>query len=97
MAKEENILNRILWRYYSDEEILNIQRQIVANLSPWSASVSSRWIMRGLNNPEILHWLRSVEESAPETVFQNLFATAERELPGHRFLRIQEALEGAMA
>jgi hemerythrin-like domain-containing protein len=97
MAKEENILNKILWRYYSDEEILDIQRKIVANLSPWSASVSSRWMIRGLNNPEIVRWLRSVEESAPETVFQNLFATAEKELPEHRFRRVQEALEAVMA
>jgi hemerythrin-like domain-containing protein len=97
MAKEESILNKILWRYYSDEEILDIQKKIVANLSPWSASVSSRWIIRGLNNPEIVRWLRSVEESAPETVFQNLFATAEKELPAHRFRRVQEALEGVMA
>jgi hypothetical protein len=93
MSKEESILNKILWRYYSDEEILDIQKKIVANLSPWSASVSSGWIIRGLNNPEILRWLKSVEESAPETVFQNLFATAERELPEHRFRQVQEAFE----
>lgn len=94
MAKEESILNKILWRYYSDEEILDIQKKIVANLSPWSASVGSKWMMRGLNNPEIVRWLRAVEESAPEAIFQNLFATAERELPVQRFRRVQEALVG---
>jgi hypothetical protein len=97
MAKEESILNKILWRYYSDEEILGIQRKIVAGLSPWSASVGTRWMMRGLNNPEIIHWLKTVEESAPEAVFQNLFATAEKELSEHRFRQVQEALEEVMA
>ena len=97
MAKEENILNKILWRYYSDEEILVIQHEIVASLSPWSAKTGSLWMMRGLNNPEIVRWLRTVEDSAPESVFQNLFATAERELPEHRFRQVLEALtEGVM-
>lgn len=97
MAKEENILNKILWRYYSDEEILVIQHEIVASLSPWAAKTSSLWMMRGLNNPEIVRWLRTIEDSAPESVFQNLFATAERELPEHRFRQVLEALtEGVM-
>ena len=97
MSKEENILNKILWRYYSDDEILAIQKKILASLSPWSAATGSRWMMRGLNNPEIVRWLRSVEESAPESVFQNLFATAEKELPEHRFRRVLETLtEGVM-
>ena len=92
MAKEENILNKILWRYYSDEEILAIQNNILASLSPWSAAAGSRWMMRGLNNPEIVRWLRSVEESAPEAVFKKLFVTAESELPAHRFRQVLEAL-----
>jgi hypothetical protein len=92
MAKEETILNKILWRYYTDDEILNIQHNIVASLSPWSAETSSRWMMRGMNTPEIVLWLRAVEDSAPEGVFQNLFATAEKELPEHRFRQVLEAL-----
>ena len=97
MAKEENILNKILWRYYPDEEILVIQHNIVAGLSPWAAKTGSVWMMRGLNNPEIVRWLRTVEDSASESVFQNLFATAERELPDHRFRQVLEALtQGAM-
>ena len=97
MSKEESILNKILWRYYSDEDILGIQQKILASLSPWSAATSSRWMMRGLNNPEIVRWLRTVEESAPETVFLNLFATAEKELPDERFRQVLEALtEGVM-
>jgi hemerythrin-like domain-containing protein len=97
MAKEENILNKILWRYYSDEEILVIQHNIVASLSPWSAKTGSMWMMRGLNNPEIVRWLRAVEDSAAEPVFQNLFATAEKELPEQRFRQVLESLtEGVM-
>ena len=97
MSKEETILNKILWRYYSDEEILAIQKNILASLTPWSATNGSRWMMRGLNNPEIVGWLKSVEESAPEAAFQKLFAIAERELPERRFRHVLETLtEGVM-
>jgi hypothetical protein len=97
MSKEETILNKILWRYYSDGEILAIQKNILASLTPWSATNGSRWMMRGLNNPEIVGWLKSVEESAPEAAFQKLFAIAERELPERRFRHVLESLtEGVM-
>jgi hypothetical protein len=97
MAKEENILNKVLWRYYSDEQIIEIQTNIVAHLSPKSSEIGTRWMMRGLNNPEIVRWLKSVEESAPEIVFQKLFSTAEKELSEVRFRQVLELLtEGVM-
>src|SRR6186713_143079 len=92
MSKEETILNKILWRYYSDGEILAIQKNILASLTPWSATNGRRWMMRGLNNSEIVGWLKSVEESAPEAAFQKLFAIAERELPERRFRHVLESL-----
>ena len=92
MSKEENILNKILWRYYSDDEILSIQEDILASLTTWSSTNTSRWMMRGLNNTEIVSWLKSVEESAPEASFQKLFTIAQRELPEHRFSHVLESL-----
>ena len=97
MANEETMLNKILWRYYSEEEILTIQNNILANLTPWSATNASRWMVRGLNNPEIVSWLRSVEESAPEAAFQKLFSIAESELPERRSRQVLESFtEGVM-
>jgi len=54
-------------------------------------------MMRGLNNPEIVGWFKSIEESASEAAFQKLFAIAERELPERRFRHVLETLtEGVM-
>ena len=96
MSKEENILNNILWRYYSDEEILAIQTDILSSITPWSAANGSRWMMRGLNNAEIVSWLKSVEESAPEAAFQKLFSIAKRELPERRFRHVLESVTEEM-
>jgi iron-sulfur cluster repair protein YtfE (RIC family) len=97
MAKEEKVLNPILWRYYTDNELMAITQQIIANVPQEYMAQYSKWMMRGLNNAEIAGWLRGVEKNAPEVVFQSLFVTAEKELPERRFRLVLESLtEGAM-
>jgi iron-sulfur cluster repair protein YtfE (RIC family) len=97
MAKEEDVINPILWRYNTDSEIMAITQQIVANIPQEDMAQFSKWMIRGLNNAEITGWLKGVEKNAPEPVFQSLFITAERELPERRFRQVLESLtEGAM-
>jgi len=97
MKKEETVLNKVLWRYYSDQEILDIQKQILERITPWAAVQTSTWMMRGLNNAEISKWLKSVEQTAPPEVFQQLFDLAEKELPQNRFQNVLESLtDGVM-
>ena len=97
MEKEESVLNKVLWRYYSDQEIIGIQQNIVKSLTPWGALHSSTWMMRGLNNAEIRDWLKAVEQTAPPDAFQQLYTLAEKELPLNRFQNVLESLtDGAM-
>ncbi|HYK57283.1 MAG TPA: hemerythrin domain-containing protein, partial [Flavisolibacter sp.] len=92
MAKEEDILNRLLWRYYSDAEILQMQQRIVQNTQPWHQDFYSKWMLRGINHVEAALWLRSVQRAAPEVVYQTLFTKAQQELPNPRFKKLVEAL-----
>ena len=97
MAKEETVLNKVLWRYYSDAEIMAINQKIIASIPPEEMAVTSAWMMRGMSNMEISRWLKAVEKNAPEPVFTQLFAIAEKELPQDRYRKILENLtEGAM-
>ncbi|MDP4263376.1 MAG: hemerythrin domain-containing protein [Bacteroidota bacterium] len=97
MAKEEEIINPLLWRYYTEADLMAITRQIVSNIPPEHMIRFSKWMIRGLNNAEICRWLREVEETAPEVVFKALFVTAEKELSEKRFRQVLEGLtEGAM-
>ena len=97
MAKEEEVLNPILWRHYSDAELMGITQQIIANLPEEYILQNYKWMMRGLNNAEITGWLKEVEKNTPEAVFQALFNVAERELPEKRFRQVLEGLtEGIM-
>lgn len=97
MAKEEQVINPILWRYYSDEELHGITQTILASIPPQEGAYFSRWMVRGLNNAEILGWLKGVKNAAPQPVFQSLLGIAEEELQPHRWSLVQESLtEGAM-
>lgn len=97
MAKEEAVLNKVLWRYYSDAEIMAISQRIIASISPEETVVTSAWMMRGMSNTEISAWLKAVEKNAPEQVFTQLFSIAEKELPNDRFRKVLENLtEGTM-
>ena len=90
MSNEETVLNDILWRYYSDEEIESISRRMVRSRRHDEAIVTTAWMMRGLSNTEISNWLKAVETSAPRQVFAQLFSIAEKELPNDRFRKVLE-------
>jgi hypothetical protein len=92
MAKEEDLLNQLLWRYYTDAEIIQIQQRIVQGTEPWYQDFYAKWMLRGINNAEAAAWLRSVEASAPKIVYQTLFQKAGQELPKPRFQKLVETL-----
>jgi hypothetical protein len=97
MAKEEDIINNLLWRYFSDDEILALEHKIVASSSPEHVAIVMKWMLRGLSNQEIVKLLKEAEKNAPEHVFQRLFAAAENEISENRFRKVIEGLtEGQM-
>ncbi|MFZ9388254.1 MAG: hemerythrin domain-containing protein [Chitinophagaceae bacterium] len=92
MAKEEEVLNKLLWRYYSDEELKGITQQIIAHQPPEAMQLFSSWMMKGLSNSEISDWLLEVRNSAPEIMFNNLCHLAESELPSSRWNQIRDSI-----
>jgi hemerythrin-like domain-containing protein len=95
MAKEEKVLNKLLWRYYTDEQLHGITREILAHISPEDNTRFSRWMMRGLNNPEIITWLTNVKNSAPGFVFNGLLSVAQKELYEPRWLEIRQSVDSS--
>ena len=96
MNKEERFLNEVLWQYYTDNELRAIERQILASIPPAILAVESQWMMKGMNNPEIIAWLRQVKETAPEAVFSSLLAQAEEVLAKTRWKIVNVALVDGM-
>jgi hemerythrin-like domain-containing protein len=97
MAKEEDIINKILWRYYSDDEIMAITRKIAASVEPWIQDFYATWMLRGVNDIEATEWIKAIERSMPDIVFQTLLQKAEKEWSKERFMKVTQRLtEGVM-
>lgn len=97
MAKEENELNQLLWKHFSDDQLHGITMQIISKIPIEQLSAFNVWMMRGLSNQEISQWLKQVKNNAPEEAFNGMMQLAETELPWERFSVIAESLtEGAM-
>jgi hemerythrin-like domain-containing protein len=97
MAKEETLINKALWRYYTDEQLKGITHQIVCSMPPEPLALYSKWMIRGLSNTEIINWLKEIKNNAPDAAFRSLMSLAQRELAPHRWLQVLNQLsEGAM-
>lgn len=92
MAREEAVLNNILWSRFNDGEIFAFEQNILAHIPQEELAVYSLWMIRGMNNHEIIAWLKTIEKTAVGPVFQVLFAMAENELSAIRWQKIQEGL-----
>jgi hypothetical protein len=96
MAKEEDIINKILWRYYSDDEIKAVSSRISASTPPWMQDFYAKWMLRGINNTEATSWIKAIEKGVPRVVFQTLLQKAEQELPEKRFQKISQSIPGSL-
>lgn len=92
MSREDNLLNSVLWRQYADAELRALEREIVVKMTARDLATLSKWVIRGMNNAEIIDWLRTIERTSVAGVFSSFFNSAEQELPDHRWEKIQEVL-----
>jgi len=46
MDKEEAVLNEVLWRYYSDENLFGIQAEMIRNTTPRNSAVLYQWMTK---------------------------------------------------
>jgi hypothetical protein len=97
MRKEETVLNEILWANYSDAEILQMEIRIQQQIAPDQVFIYFKWMVKGINDPELLEWLRTVRNGAPEFVFTGLWQLCQQELSTVRWQRLSSQLaEGAL-
>ena len=95
MSREESVLNPLLWKYYEDEELYRLTARIVAETPPEYQPLFNQWMLRGLNDAEILSWIRQVEPVAPAPAFDGLLQLAASQLPASRYRKLLEGIKDA--
>lgn len=95
MGKEELLLNPVMWKYYSDEQLMEFNRKLVANIPPDQMAMGSKWMMRGINYADAVSWLGGIKAGAPSFVYDSLIQLAQNEMHPALFGRVMDALQDA--
>ncbi|MCG2616876.1 hypothetical protein LZZ85_21445 [Terrimonas sp. NA20] len=97
MEKEEEVLMPILWRYYNDQELLNMKKQVLSKLPAPLHVKMNNWMLKGMNIGEIVGWLKNVERSNGEFIYEALLNSAEIALSWQRFDMVIKGLDEQIA
>jgi hypothetical protein len=85
MGKKDYSLNQILWRYFSDKHLKDIHRELVQKTAIKKIEETNKWHLHDIPDTDVVSWLKSASETAPEKTFHKLLAIAKKQLPGHQF------------
>src|SRR6478672_3107699 len=80
MAKEEDIINNLLWRYYTDDQIRAIEKQIIAIQAPESTAVVWKWMQHCLTKGKTTIWWRGEKKNPQGLVLKILAQTQKKKL-----------------
>jgi len=92
MHVEERDNMAVLWAEYTDRELAEIERAIVAAVPPAAMATAARWFMAGLNHAERVGWLQGIRHGAPPAVFEGLLAIARGNLSARDWTKLANAL-----
>lgn len=59
MNREELVLNEVLWKHYTDAEIMQVIRELQQTMDPEAKALMDPWIMKGANQAEIQMMLQA--------------------------------------
>lgn len=93
MNREEHELLLTLWQHYTDAELMTAQQNIIQSIKPEILMIESKWMMRNLNNAEIIQWMSNIKMGAPTEVFESYVKLAKETLPQYRWNIIAGALD----
>jgi hypothetical protein len=89
MQKQEEVLNPLLWSYYSDEQLRQLLQQIEGKqtITEWLSLCT--WMMKDMSDEEIVSWLISVRSTLPEQVYDLLVEQISGRMPLLRWENVQ--------
>ncbi len=92
MQREEREHNAALWATHTDEELLAIERRIVASLTPIEHEFGARWMLPHLTPAERARLVGAMRAEAPAAVFEGLLAGLRPLLGGRDWAKLARAL-----
>ena len=92
MNHEEATVLEASFKYLTDEELIAIRTRIQSNVPPERYKVWMNWMLRSLNNTELVGLLSSMKTSAPTNVFDFILDATKSVLDSERWLKMKLSL-----
>lgn len=97
MAEKERVLQPILVRYYGKGTLQALQQELMQHDDCQLCLLQANWIIKTLDEEDLVAWLKTVEKKATPECMQLLLAAAEEQMEDQRFGKLTEALtEGVL-
>jgi len=94
MHEEETANNAVLWACYSDAEIVAIELEIRAQLTPPQMQYGIRWMLPAMTPAQRAGMLSQLRAAAPEPVFAGVLAAARAHVDADGWRKLEAALAG---
>ena len=92
MNHEESTVLEASFKYLTDEELIAIRTRIQSNVPPDRYKVWMNWMLRSLNNSELIGLLGGMKASAPSNVFDYILDATKSVLDSERWLKMKLSL-----
>ena len=92
MNHEEATVLEASYKYLTDEELIAIRTRIQSNVPPDRYKVWMNWMLKSLNNFELIGLLSGMKAGAPPQVFENVVGIAQTVIEKEKWSKIKSQL-----
>jgi hypothetical protein len=92
MLEEETVTQPLLWKHFSDMEIIGLHVQIVRSIPPEVMLSWAKYLIPALNLNERIELLAGIQAGAPPAFFEQVMAIAKKTLPTPDVLKLESKL-----
>ena len=92
MNHEEATVLEASLKYLTDEELIAIRTRIQSNVPPDRYKVWMNWMLKSLNNFELIGLLSGMKAGAPPQVFENVVGVAQTVIEKEKWSKIKSQL-----
>jgi len=94
MLEEEEETQHLLWKHFTDAELLEMTKQAVASIPPDAMLLWVHYAAPAMDHAGRLQWMRGMKAGAPEVFFKQVMETLRSVLPTADFVRLEGELSG---
>ena len=92
MAGEEKETQELIWQHFTDEEILEHRKEIIAGLKPEVLLLWIKYIVPSQSHPERIGFLKGMKVNAPVEFFDQVMSVVKENLTGEDYSSLCESI-----